>query len=388
MEKPMNVTLTTIAHAGDFLVDEMLLRYSTFIPRLYNLCKSIGMEPGKIMPSRAFCSDENQGFPIILIAKHFGAFPFNHGRLGGVVSTDRHGAFAEHGRDMVVIHASHVGYDPETNTYGVYRRLQREDQNATAACGRIEAVVRKYQAEYRFAQENIFVSRADDNCIVTIDNLLLDANRRDGLFLDLDFMLAREDNSWFRLVRAYSTAKSFIASPAFSKRLRERGCSGSERTPLGSGLTPELFRFKRELGDSLDAQLECNLLGSMPNIVISDHPLLVAAQASVQVEFDRACRSVMREPDYRGRTLVYISGINIDISPAPGQLFPSTLYVPWAAYVQPRTGEPYILEQAELVERLLAQSTDNPDQINLDQVIQQMGEEKLKRIEHAGLLAR
>ncbi len=387
MERPMNVALTTIAHAGDFLVDGMLLRYSTFVPRLYNFCKSIGMERGKMMPSRAFCSDESQGFPIILIAKHFGAFPFNHGRLGGVVSTDRHGAFAEHGRDMVVIHASHVGFDPETNSYGVYRRLQREDQCETSACGRIDAVVKKYLAEYRFAQNNIFINRAGDDCIVTIDNQLLDANRRDGLFLDLDFMLARHDNSWFKLIRAYSTAKSFVASPAFTRRMHERGCGSGERVALGTGLTPELFRFKRELNEGLDNQLERNLLGSMPNIVVSSQPLLVAAQASVQVEFDRACRSVARESDYQGKTLIYISGMNIDISPTPGRLFPTTLFVPWAAYVQPRGGEPYILEQADLVAQLLAQSSDNPDQINLDDAIQKMGEEKLMRLERAGLHA-
>ena len=75
---------------GDFQIDDMM-RYSLFVPRLYNLCKSPGFEPGKIMPSRAFCSDENQGCPIILITKHFGTFPFNHGMVGGVVATDRHG---------------------------------------------------------------------------------------------------------------------------------------------------------------------------------------------------------------------------------------------------------------------------------------------------------
>jgi hypothetical protein len=55
----------------------MLLRYSAFIPQLYNLRRSLGFEPGKIMPSRAFCSNENQGYPIILITKHFGVFLFN-----------------------------------------------------------------------------------------------------------------------------------------------------------------------------------------------------------------------------------------------------------------------------------------------------------------------
>ena len=77
---------TDIASAlGDFKLENSMFRYSSFVPRLYNYCKSLGFETGKIMPSRAFCSDENQGYPIILIAKHFGTFPFNHGQVGGVV---------------------------------------------------------------------------------------------------------------------------------------------------------------------------------------------------------------------------------------------------------------------------------------------------------------
>ena len=59
----------------DFQFEGRMMRYSRFVPRFYNLCKSYGFEQGRIMPSRAFCSDENQGFPIILITKHFGAFP-------------------------------------------------------------------------------------------------------------------------------------------------------------------------------------------------------------------------------------------------------------------------------------------------------------------------
>ena len=65
-----------------FRIDGMM-RCSLFVPRLYNLCLSLGFDPGTIMPSRAFCADESQGFPIILIPKHFGAFPFAHGRAGG-----------------------------------------------------------------------------------------------------------------------------------------------------------------------------------------------------------------------------------------------------------------------------------------------------------------
>lgn len=128
-----NVT-AAFSRTDEFRVDDLLLRYSTFVSRLYNFCKSIGMQAGKIMPSRAFCSDENQGYPIILITKHFGSFPFNHGRAGGVIATDRHGPHAEHGRDAVIIQASHVGYDPETRRFGLYRRLQAEHNDETASC--------------------------------------------------------------------------------------------------------------------------------------------------------------------------------------------------------------------------------------------------------------
>ena len=96
---------------SDFRMEGTMFRYNSFMPRLYNYCRSLGFEPGKMLPSRAFCSDENQGYPIILITKHFGTFPFNHGRGGAVVATERHGPYAEHGEDLVIIQASHVGYD-------------------------------------------------------------------------------------------------------------------------------------------------------------------------------------------------------------------------------------------------------------------------------------
>src|SRR5580698_3552705 len=33
------------------------MRYSQFVPRLYNLCRSLGFERNRMLPSRAFCSD-------------------------------------------------------------------------------------------------------------------------------------------------------------------------------------------------------------------------------------------------------------------------------------------------------------------------------------------
>jgi len=60
------------AALGDFVIDGLAFRYSNFVRRLYIFCQSLGFERGKILPSRAFCSDESQGYPIILLAKHSG----------------------------------------------------------------------------------------------------------------------------------------------------------------------------------------------------------------------------------------------------------------------------------------------------------------------------
>ena len=51
-------------------IDDHPMRYSQFVPRLYNYCLSLGFQRDRMMPSRAFCSDESQGYPVILIAQH------------------------------------------------------------------------------------------------------------------------------------------------------------------------------------------------------------------------------------------------------------------------------------------------------------------------------
>jgi len=59
----------------------------------------------------------------------------------------------------VIIQASHVGYDPETEAFGSYCRLQTTDNKKTAACGKIDDVLQWYQDEYRFAQNNIYLGQ-------------------------------------------------------------------------------------------------------------------------------------------------------------------------------------------------------------------------------------
>ncbi|MBW2635229.1 MAG: hypothetical protein JRE14_14110 [Deltaproteobacteria bacterium] len=359
---------------GDFKISDRMMRYSVFIPRFYNLCKSYGFEKGRIMPSRAFCSDENQGFPIILITKHFGAFPFNHGLVGGIVATDRHGPHAHHGKDLVIIQASHVGYEPETGQFGTYRRLQVDDHRHTASCGKIFGVMDWYLKEYEFARNNITFSRIGDDVAVVIDNLLLNHEREAGIFLNIDQFVAMEAGSIPEPLNVFSTSKAFRINPDLRNRLSKAFWQEGQRTPVGDALTANLFYYKKRVSAALEGrdQLERNLGHGMARIVTSAFPALAAAQANTQIEFDRAYRTIITEDGYQGKNLAFIAGINIDISPRPGQLFPLTKFVPWAAYIQTRGGRTFLLEQEELVETLLSQSIENPDKIEMSRAIQAM----------------
>lgn len=354
---------------GDFKLENNMFRYSVFVPKLYNYCKSMGFETGKIMPSRAFCSDESQGYPIILIAKHFGTFPFNHGQVGGIVAVDRHAPHAEHGKDMVIIQASHVGYDSQLKQFGGYRRLCTEHHDISANCGKIDAVLRWYELEYHFAMNNLFLHKENDECFITIDNLLLNDAREEGLFLHMDKLLKKESNV-FSLYKTHSTSKTFRASDNLASACLVTG----ERRTIAQDLKADYFYFKKDTGghDKGSNQLENNLLPVMSWIVTAKAPLLEAAKANTQVEFDRAFRTIVKEEGYQGKRLIYISGLHIDISPIPGQVFPLTKFIPWAAFVQQADGTQTIIEQQALCKILREQSAENVDQVDLEDSISVM----------------
>ncbi len=346
------------------------MRYSEFVPRFYNLAKSLGFEAGKIMPSRAFCSDESQGYPIILIAKHFGAFPFNHGQVGGIVSNERHAPHAHHGQDLVIIHASHVGYDPESGNYGIYRRVQTTEQEFSLSCGKICGTLAWYSQEYRFARENIFLLKEKDGLRIVIDNQLLHRERPEGLILKLDKLIESGPGGELQPLRSLSTSKVFRVAPSLCEKPGLALPATAEPQAMGERLTPDLFFFRKDSSDRMDK----NLIDAMPLIVTSKWPALTAAQVNTQVEFDRAFRSILREPEYEGKKLLFISGLHVDISPRSGQLFPLTKFIPWAACHLHEDGGHETWEQQELHERIKSQPLDNPDQVNLEQAIQLMKE--------------
>lgn len=359
-----------------FRVDDRMLCYSTFIPKLYNWCLKLGFTRGKIMPSRAFCSDESQGVPIILIAKHFGVFPFNHGRVGGIVSVDRHGPHADHGKDLMLLQSSHVGYDPDTGEFGVYRRLHTEHGNNSCDCGKIGNILEWYRTEYRYARENVRLARFDGQLAVLVDNLLLNTERPQGLFLNLERLVQHDSKSRFHTINTLSTAYTLPAAAELIDRLGEASWPMQGSVELGDRLAPEDFFYKRIFAnrDPLQDQLERNLLAPMPWIVSSKYPLLTAACVNTQAEFDRTYRSLAHDPAMCDKNMLFISGVNIDISPVDQTHFPLTQFVPWAAYLHLADGTRQILEQDELLETLAGMPADNSDQIRFDESIETMAQ--------------
>jgi len=213
---------------------------------------------------------------------------------------------------------------------------------------------------------------------LVIDNQLLREGRDEGLFLRLDRLAPRNDEGGWKALKTLSTAKAFEAAPAFADSLPEALWGKGHGTPIGAHLAPELFTFKRDIPSDVEGRhhLEAKLFDAMSYIVTAHWPALVAAQINTQVEFDRAFRTIVKSDEYRGHHLLFIAGINIDVSPKEGQLFPLTKFVPWAAYIQSPDGNGHTLEQAELVQRLREQSPENSPQIDLETAIQTMRAEQ------------
>lgn len=357
---------------GAYSMTDVCIRYNLFVPRAYNLALSLGFEAGKIMPSRAFCSDESQGYPIILLAKHFGTFPFNHGLVGGVMATALHGPFAAHGKDLVIFHASHVGYDPESSSFGTYRRLQTENQQETSNCGKICNILDWYLNEYEYAKNHILLTLEDNQHKIIIDNQLLNIKREEGLMLKLNKFVQVDERGIPVPELSKSTSKKFLATPEFVTLLDDYDWKENHCEQIDSFLYPDLFYFRRNISNQDEGHdhLEKNIINAMQYIVSSKWPALAAAQANTQVEFDRAFRSIAKDHSYKGKKVLFISGLNVDVSPKKEQLFPITKFIPWAAYFQDEQGKQQTWEQNELFEILSEQSVDNPDQINLEAAIE------------------
>jgi hypothetical protein len=216
--------------------------------------------------------------------------------------------------------------------------------------------------------------RHDGQPAVLIDYLLIAHPERQGLYLVAQNLVHDAGQDLPRPLATRSTGYVYRAADSLIARVGEDTWPREGSIAIGEHLSAEDFYFQREgnWADPFQDQLEHNLLAPMPWILTSKHPLLTAACANTLAEFERTYRSLLQSPATRGKNLVFVSGLNIDISPRLGDEFPLTKFVPWAAFVQFADGRQEILEQNELIERLGAMSKDNPAQIDLERSIAAM----------------
>jgi hypothetical protein len=191
-------------------------------------------------------------------------------------------------------------------------------------------------------------------------------------------MVKRAENGKIFPLTAISTSQTYEVSEEFRKRLEAIGYTWKtgEGESIGKHLTEDLFYFREELHETDESiLLERNLIEFMPTIVTSRNPSLRAAKINIQLEFARTVESIRRGDDYTGKNLLYIAGLNIDISEYEG--YPATTYfVPWAAHIQLKGGTPEKyqkpLEQERLFAFLMEQDSYNPDQVELKEEISKM----------------
>jgi len=254
----------------------------------------------------------------------------------------------------------------------VYQRPRTVDRGFGDNCGKLCAILHWYEGEYEFARQNILFGDIEGKPAVFIDNHLLVHERPEGLFLHHDRLI---DHNRGAPIKILSTSKAFHPAPELIASLPPDAWKPGG-APIGARLTADMFFFRRSPVEGPEGHdlLEASIAPAMPSLVTSPHPALDAARYHTQVEFDRTYRSFQGALEYRGKNLLFVAGVNIDVSPPEGLPFPLTKFVPWAAYWRLRDGSSALLEQDDLVAALARQPVANPDQMSFDSAIQAMAD--------------
>lgn len=369
----------------NFLTDSVAMDYSEFAPRLYNLCKQFGLRCEHMRLASAFCSDEEQGCPRLILTKHFGMFPVDIGTASGGINYPE--ISEEHATDLVIVQASHMGCIPASKGHEDHQESERMKRKESCVCHYQYETLRWYQKEYQFAQKGISINKEDGRYLLIIDNQLLNDGGREGLWLNMDKLVQRDASSNYVEVRQYSTAKAFETSEDFVERITETHFKKDEVKPIGQHLDSDLFYFKRNTtgipGEECYRLHELNAL--MPEIITSPWPALALARASIQVEFDHTFRTLVKDKKYHDKNLVYITGVHQNVMQTAKRAFIPTLFVPWAAYIQQRNGIHIVLEQPELVKHLSRCPSDNTEKINLDIALREMERRGHLRVIDSGM---
>ena len=373
------------------ITSDSRLEYSDFAPQLYNLViNEFKFRKNRTIVSRAFCSDENQGGATLHLSKNFGVFPFNHGRVGATVALDRNGPFSHHGQDLVIVSASHVGFDEENHIFGTYRRPHCGLE--TFDCGMIVGTIADYLKEYEVAQNTIkLVTEGNDYYVIIKTQLIHNINHMGDPYEigELPRLLLKMNRivKSIEPVEGVISGQKFLASESFIERTGKTRWSSGKGSPIGEALTAELFGFRQIPEHYIKNVAIENLQKFMNYIVASKYPALTAAVIQCQEEYSRTVRSIQVDPAFCGRDVFYVAGVNIDQSPKPEQIvpFPNIEFVPYAALFKKNNGQTFMFDQSEVLELLKSQPTINGDAISINDALKSIEKDDILKIEDISL---
>lgn len=369
------------------ITDNTRLEYSDFAPQLYNLVTGdFEFRKNETIVSRGFCSDENQGGATLHLSKNFGVYPFNHGRVGATVALDRNGPFSHHGKDLVIVSASHVGFDEENHIFGTYRRPHCNHE--THDCGMLVGTISPYLTEYDVAKKTIKLIKEGKNYYVIIKTQLIhNINHRDDPYENgepprLLLKMSRIVKN-IEPVEGIISGQKFLAADSFIEKIGKKRWSTGKGSPIGDALSAELFGFRQIPENYISNVAIENLQKFMNYIVASKFPSLTAAVIQCQEEYSRTARSIQIDSAFAGRDVFYVAGVNIDQSPKPGQIvpFPNIEFVPYAALLKKRDGRTIMFDQSEVLDLLKSQSTQNDDAISINDALKSVEKDDILQID-------
>ena len=346
----------------------MSLDYSNFVPRLYNFCHSAGLARRKLSPGAVFCSDQDHGRAMLLLAKHFGAYPIELGNAGATLDCRDTDKWMDRSNDIVLLQAGHVLNISTTMLNAGSSGPHAELGGLPTGCGALSRVLAWYLHEYQDALSHVRFRQEQGRHLVEVDTVLLERNGRDGLCLSLERLAEKAPSGGFQTGFESDLKVAFLANTALPAKLFEE-----QNTRACKLLHPEWFSFNTS-GSKVEMALKCaeaNLRDQMPYIVSAQDPLFTAAEINIQKEFDANMQHIRVSGAAKGKRLVYLAGINVETPYRSGKYLSETEFLPWQVFIQDDEGKCEVLNQVTLMHKLREASPVNPDTINLDEALQQ-----------------
>jgi hypothetical protein len=363
--------------------------YAKFVSSLKSLAvQEYKLNPKTILPCRSVCSDESEAQVTYALDSFFGNSTFNFGRVGGLIAVDRTPAAAHHGKELVIVAATHVGYNPKLNELNsrfgsIFRPrmgLNKEDGTAySTCCGKLLGTISPFLKLYNLASNkkiNIVMKKinGEEKYCIVINNHLL-KQKDNFVMLNLNYKrLIKHLNDMPIVIEGRANSTVYELSEQFyEQHIKDKfNLKEESPVPIGKLLTSEYFTFEQsniletEEGSHLILK---NLLPYMSRIVSHPIPELAVANITIAHEFSKAVTLFRTQQEELGivtRAVLLVAGINLNVydeelAKKDELLGYQVYFCPYGAYFKPDSGNTYgkVLEREELVSLLRKQKNDS-----------------------------